>query len=631
MVASRLGRFLGVLSGDHVGGFPSAAGVEFLGWENTRWCLQGRSGMIHGNYSLRFTTVTPVTPNILSSQPFTEPARLRTIRVLVVEDLEDDYIYLDRILKKAVFARYELTWCSTYETGLQAAALREYDIALFDYNLGTGTGLDLLREALLMGCEQPVILLTGHDSPEVDREALGAGAADYICKNDLSITQLERAIRYSLRHAAMLASVRKSQHQLELFMRNVPCAVCIRDEEGRYVFQNDRFKVHFENAPVDSIWDAGSPAEPRSFTDGEHYWLVSSFPMDEQHGGHLQGLAAIEITERVKAEELLLKTTGLLEGILKSLPVIAWSVDEEGTIIEARGSGLDGVGLTSEGLVGRSLADFSTAAATEITKTFHTGAANFILPITHEGREHAFDTFFHHSRGRGRNALGFSIDITERRWLEKKLLMISDAEQLRIGADLHDGLGQHLTGIACMAAALRDRLKTKNLPEAETKQADEIARLVNEATAQTRALARGLCPVQLDQCGLYAALEHLAYQVGLQHGIECHFRAADEPSECEHDTALHLYRITQEAMSNAIRHGRARRIEVVLDACASGRCLAIEDNGQGFDMQQKPAGAGAGLRLMRYRAVMIGGNLSIESQPQGGTRVECIFPFNITQ
>ncbi|WP_162525327.1 hybrid sensor histidine kinase/response regulator [Rariglobus hedericola] len=553
----------------------------------------------------------------------------KTIRVLVVEDQEDDYVYLDRILRKAVFARYELTWCSTYEAGLQAVAARQHDVALFDYNLGTGTGLDLLRESILMGCEQPVILLTGHDSPEVDREALGAGASDYLCKNGLNITQLERAIRYSLRHAAMLSSVKKSQHQLELFMRNVPCAVSIRDDEGRYVFQNERFQTHFENAPVSSIWQSTPSSEPRSFTDGEHYWLVNSFPMGEAGTGQLQGLAAIEITERIKAEELLLKATALLNGILKSLPVIAWSVDEEGTILEARGSGLEGVGLNGDQLVGRSMADLSTMAAAEIARTFQAGDSNFILPIQHEGREHAFDTFFHHTKARGRGAVGFSIDITERRWLEKKLLLISDAEQLRIGADLHDGLGQHLTGIACMAAALRDRLKAQNLPE--TKPADEIARLVNEATAQTRALARGLCPVQLDQSGLSTALEHLTDQMEIVHGIECHFRSADEPFECDHDSALHLYRITQEALQNATRHGKATRIEVVLDSSPEGGRLAIEDNGHGFDMQQNGSGAGVGLRLMRYRAGMIGGNLSIESQPQGGTRVECIFPFLISK
>jgi len=564
----------------------------------------------------------PLTP--FPSSPVSE--KPKTIHVLIVEDQEDDYLYLQRMLRKAVFAHYEPVWCATYEEGLRALAERRHDVALFDYNLGLRNGLELLQKALSMGCEQPVILLTGHDSIEVDREALGAGASDYLCKNDLNITQLERSIRYALRHAAMLSSVKKSQRQLELFMRNVPCAVCIRDEKGGYVFQNDRFRTHFEKAPPESIWGASPAAEPRSFTDGECYWLVKSFPMEDDGRGSLEGLAAIEITERVKAEELLLKATGLLNGILKSLPVIVWSVDEEGAILEARGSGLEGVGLDGEQLIGRSLADFSTTAAAELAKAFKTGAANFILPIRHQGREHSFDTFLHHSKGPGRTAVGFSIDITERRWLEKKLLLISDEEQLRIGADLHDGLGQHLTGIACLSAALRERLKTQDLPE--TKQADEIVRLVNDATVQTRALARGLCPVQLDQCGLPAALEHLAYQFEVVHGVDCQFQSSDEEFDCDHDSALHLYRITQEALNNAVRHGKARRIEVTLDSCPRGRRLVIDDHGEGFDPQQKNAGAGVGLRLMHYRAAMIGGNLSIDSQAQGGTRVECVFPFS---
>lgn len=555
--------------------------------------------------------------------------QLRTVQVLVVEDQEDDFLYLSHMLRKAVFARYELRWCSTYEEGLAALAERRHDVALFDYCLGLGTGLDLLRESIVMGCEQPVILLTGHDSADVDREALGAGASDYLCKNGLNITQLERAIRYSLRHAAMLSSVRKSQHQLELFMQHVPCAVCIRDDEGRHVFQNELFQNHFKNAPIHSIWEPMPRREPRSFTDGEHYWLVNSFPMDGVNGGHLQGLAAIEITERVKAEELLLKATRLLDGILKSLPVIVWNVDMEGTIIEARGSGLDAVGLDGDRLAGRSLADFSVASVAEIARAFQTGAANFILPITHEGRVHSFDTFFHHAKGRSRSALGFSIDITERRWLEQKLLLISDAEQVRIGGDLHDGLGQHLTGIACMSAALRDRLKTLDI--AEARMADDIARLVNEATVQTRALARGLCPVQLDQAGLHTALEHLANQMELLHGIECHFRSDDEPFECGSDNAVHLYRITQEAVHNAVRHGKATRVEVMLDSGPSGRRLAIEDNGEGFDPGQKKTDGGVGLRLMRYRAGIIGGNLCIESQPEGGARVECVFPFTFSK
>ncbi len=665
----------------------------------------------------------------------------KKIQVLVVEDHEDDYRYLSYLLRRAVFAEYELHWAISYEAGLEALRNRRFDVGLFDYMLGGGTGLDLLRDATLSGCEMPVILLTGNDSPEVDREALEAGAADYLCKVGLNVTQLERAIRYSLRQAAMLSVVRKSQKQLELFMHNVPCAVCIRrEDDGEFIFKNDRFQTYFRDAPLQDVWSSETSREPKPYSDGSHHWLVSAFPMVGPQSGELQGLAAVEITERVRAEQLLLKTTGLLDGILKSLPVIAWSVDENGQILEARGRGLDAIGRRHDDLAGTTFMDFAPDVSEQISKALRKESVNFIWPIEHEGRTHYFDTYFHYDNARGQGALGFSInitarveaemacnrqsqllraimrqlpvfagrldnegrvieaegdgltrlgmspdsvmdrkigdiypqaqepvqraldgssatftisaqqdgnewvaeffvfydaeqgsgalffvrDITERRWLERKLLHISDSEQLRIGADLHDGLGQHLTGIACMAAALRDRLKALGI--AETKQADAIAGLVNDAMAQTRALARGLCPVQLDQTGLQSALENLTCQIELLHAVKCRFNVHGRPFACGHDSAIHLYRITQEAIQNAIRHGEARSVQVSLESEAASQRLIIRDDGRGYNTRDLTNGPGVGLRLMGYRAAMIGGTFSIAALPGGGTRVECTFP-----
>src|SRR5690606_5426143 len=175
----------------------------------------------------------------------------------------------------------------------------------------------------------------------------------------------------------------------------------------------------------------------------------------------------------------------------------------------------------------------------------------------------------------------FGRDVTERRWLEQQLLTISDAEQQRIGADLHDGLGQQLTGMACLTAALRDRLK-KTAP-AEVENADLIARLASDCVSQTRALARGLCPVQLEQGSLIGALEDLPYQSQLLHGIECRFTAEGVSPRCEHLTSIHLYRITQEAIHNATRHGGAKSILVSLTMRGKEHCLSIKDDGCGFD------------------------------------------------
>jgi signal transduction histidine kinase len=142
---------------------------------------------------------------------------------------------------------------------------------------------------------------------------------------------------------------------------------------------------------------------------------------------------------------------------------------------------------------------------------------------------------------------------------------------------------------------------------------------------QTRALARGLCPVELAHTGLAVALMELSSQTELLHGITCQFDAPDQSPPCDHLTATHLYRIAQESITNAVRHGGARTIEISLISDAQQHCLVIKDDGQGFDMNAQKLKRNNGLRLMEYRANMIGGVLSIDSRPGAGTRISCRF------
>jgi signal transduction histidine kinase len=211
--------------------------------------------------------------------------------------------------------------------------------------------------------------------------------------------------------------------------------------------------------------------------------------------------------------------------------------------------------------------------------------------------------------------------LTERRRLERELLTASDSEQQRIGADLHDGLGQQLTGLACMAAALRDRLRVQMPGEAAT--AEMVARLANEATEQSRALARGLSPVQLEEHGLASALEDLSYQSQRLHNVECRFALRGPLPEMDHIGAIHLYRIVQEAIHNAVRHGTAQRVRVGLVSRGDRHRLIVLDDGQGFDSAEASRSAGRGLRLMNYRANMLGGVLTVFSCLGLGTRVVC--------
>src|ERR1700685_4131421 len=216
------------------------------------------------------------------------------------------------------------------------------------------------------------------------------------------------------------------------------------------------------------------------------------------------------------------------------------------------------------------------------------------------------------------------IDITERKRLEKAILEISAEEQRRIGQDLHDGLGQHLTGIAFMSKVQEQKLAEKGLAEAA--EAARIVGLVNDAINKTRELAHGLLPVISDSHGLMSALKRWAAEVEDLFNISCCLRM-DEPVLI-HDANMstHLYRIAQEAVNNAIKHGQAKNITISLFARNGNGTLKIENDGSRLP-ESSTDGSGMGMQIMNYRARMIGGSLKVESGGIRGITITCLFPL----
>lgn len=214
-------------------------------------------------------------------------------------------------------------------------------------------------------------------------------------------------------------------------------------------------------------------------------------------------------------------------------------------------------------------------------------------------------------------------DVTERKQLEKQVLEASENEQRRIGQDLHDDLCQHLAGIEFMSQALHQRLEGEGNPEAAL--AFQVAELVRGAINQTRALARGLSPVQLEARGLTAALHDLAEHAQRMFHVRCRLSTDSRVEVRSPVAATHLYRIAQEAIHNAVRHGKADRIEIDLRADGPMARFRIDDNGAGFAPASSDAPAGMGLRIMQYRAGMIGASLQVQPGAGGGVSVECTF------
>ena len=218
---------------------------------------------------------------------------------------------------------------------------------------------------------------------------------------------------------------------------------------------------------------------------------------------------------------------------------------------------------------------------------------------------------------------GFIRDITVRKRLEKEILEISEREQRRIGQDLHDGLCQHLAGIEMLSQVLAQKLAPKS--KDGSARAAEIAKAVRESISQTRLLARGLSPVTLESEGLMSALAELALNMEKMFRVRCHFDCVEIVKFDNHAAATHLFRIAQEAASNAIKHGKAKNIYLRLRDEAGHIRLCVSDDGKGFP-EPPVASGGMGLRIMQSRIGMVGGTLTIERRSPTGTDVNFSAP-----
>lgn len=219
-------------------------------------------------------------------------------------------------------------------------------------------------------------------------------------------------------------------------------------------------------------------------------------------------------------------------------------------------------------------------------------------------------------------------EITERRRLERELLDISSREQRRIGQDLHDSLSQQLGGISFMSQVLQQSLQAKGLPEARS--AARISDLLNHTLRMGHDLANRLYPVKLETEGLLSALQELATVTENIFGISCVFGHDELELVINNDEATHLYRIAQESISNAIKHGKATRIDVnVIAKTGNTILLSIKDNGKGLPGAFVQEG-GMGIHIMKHRASVIGSVLDVRKDISGGTTVSCAFK-NVSQ
>ncbi len=442
------------------------------------------------------------------------------VRVLLIDDDENVHPFISHLLSKVAGKKFAVTWARDYDEGVAAIRRHDHDVCLLDYKLGGQSGLELLRRAVAEGIQAPIIMLTGAADPVVDLEATELGASDYVLKDRLDASTLERSIRYSIQHYDMLRDLKKSNERFRLLFERSMDAILISDDDGNFLEVNS---------------------------------------------------AACKLLGQSRAELIQRKIDDLL-------------FTESGGALEPLGD--------------QSL-----------------GGLSFVPP----GGERRYAEF---SSARFAPHLNLSIlrDITERRALEQEIQEISEREQRRLGEDLHDGLGQMLTGISFITKVLQQKLSAKRLEEA--KDAANLVQLMNQALTQTRDLARGLCPTVLDQNDIHAALEHLCNNLEKYFGISTEVKCDAAIQIHENSVAVHLYRIAQEASTNAVKHGQAKKVSLSLLRSNGKLVLQVKDDGIGFPAEVKSTGMG--LRVMHHRARMISATVRIEKVPGGGTVVTCV-------
>ncbi len=372
--------------------------------------------------------------------------------------------------------------------------------------------------------------------------------------------------------------------------------------------------------------------------DGRVIWFHCDARMKRREDGRpwfIHGVA-FDISDLKRVEEELQEERNFVSAILDTVGALVVVLDDEGRVLRFNPACEIITGYSMEEVRGKCIWDlFLVSEEAERFRAIFEVLRTDLLPqdyqsswLTKHGDQRLIawtSTLLPGSGETSNYIIATGIDITERKQLEKAILEISAREQRRIGQDLHDGLGQHLTGIAFMAKVHEARLAEQK--RSETDDAAKIVKLVNEAIHKTRELARGLLPVVSESHGLMSALQVWTAEVEDLFGVSCRLQCESPVLIHDVTTATHLYHIAQEAVNNAMKHGAARKIVVELKTEQGRGRMAVYDDGKGM-AEATERTQGMGLHIMHYRAGMIGGALEVRRNSAGGTVVACSFPMN---
>jgi len=544
------------------------------------------------------------------------------LKVLVIEDSEDDEALLEIALQRAGYDPR----CHRVETleALNAALAQEqWDVVISDYRLPQFDGLAALALVKDKELDLPFIIVSGFITEETAVAAMKAGAHDYVMKDNLA--RLGPAVERELREAGVRRERRRSeehlkaQHTITLILATAPSLDEVMPSIVRVLLDclNMDLGVMWmvdsqQQALRPSVFSMRAPSPPLSTFIGQVR------PLTLSSGSSLAGRVWQQRRAAWMAD--LAGDPGFVPRELAAKAGL-----QSATAFPIQGGGAF-FGVLEFFAFRRlesdpTLLNMMTAISSEIGQFMQRRQAEDGLRRAHDELEMRVEqrtAELHSAHARLQKA------IAERQRLEFELLEITENERRRIGLDLHDDLGQQLSGLALMTKGLELKLSRRAAPEATD--ATNVHNLVQRAMNHARDLAHDLATLNPKEGDLPSALDGLAIHAAELFKISCRFEGDGVLPALDAKTASQLYKIAQEAVTNAFKHAKATKVSISLSNSSNKIVLTIQNDGLPFPRVKSPT-SGMGLRIMNYRANLIGASLDIKAAGPRGTRLVCSVPL----
>jgi len=533
------------------------------------------------------------------------------LSILVVEDSKDDAELLLREIRRGGY-QPEYERVDSAEAMAEALGRRTWDLIICDYVMPGFGGLEALALFQEKGLEIPFIVVSGHIGEDIAVAAMQAGADDYLMKDRLArlVPAVKRAREQAEARRAHRRASQALRHSEERFRQ-------LAENIGAVFFMIERPNgapgpISYVSPAYERVW--GCPCESL-YWDGR-LWLNAIHPEERQRV--TEALNRMEGGDFSDEFRILTPDQQTRWVQLRTFPVH----DEDGKVYRLAALAED---ITERKRVEEELA----ANARQLQQTVEH------LRLTEEelrernaelslARGHLEKRVLERTADLQAANSELQNQINERKRLENELLEIAENERRRIGFDLHDDIGQKLMGVSMMLKAMETKLEHQRLPEAETTR--NVQDLIGQVISHTHDLAHCISSLDSEGDDLGVLLKKLIETVRRTFPIVCRVRLASELPKLPSEVIVQLYKIAQESVSNAIKHGKAKVISISLAPQNGELVFRVKNDGVAFPID-RAASNRMGLRIMNYRARMIGGILEIRPDGDSGSIVTCRLPY----